>query len=191
MKASQEFTELATDAEHRWSRALQQEHTLRLQLQDSLEMLANQMHGLENQAKRANWSSPKSAIDILSLASRGSGGSSPSADLKDRKLGASVSEADVKGGGTDGEEQREQIEEEELNPGEEDEDKFYDAPEADDIMIASVNDRTHSRNQSAGSVNDMQVIADVCPGGDLVPFSAKNAMMVCCIGVVMVVWVME
>ncbi|KAL5478152.1 hypothetical protein EMCRGX_G025043 [Ephydatia muelleri] len=176
VKASQEFAELAKDAEHRWSRSLQQEHALRLQLQESLEMLANQMHGLENQAKRATWTPAKSAVDI------------------DRKLGVSASEPDLKRkggaeGGTKEEEEEEEVkagEEEEVDTHselreEEEEDKFYDAPEADDSMVASASERTHARNQSAGSMNDMETIADIQamgPEGVMMPFSARNVMMV-------------
>lgn len=156
-------------------------------------MLANQMHGLENQAKRANWTPAKSAVDILSLnssSSRGSASSSsPSADLKDRKLGASASEPDLKrGGGAEGrtKEEQEEVkagEEEEVDAHpelrEEDEDKFYDAPEADDSMVAFASGRTHARNESAGSMNDMQAMEDMSNEGEMRPFSAKNAMMVC------------
>lgn len=41
----------ARSTERRWSRALQHEHSLRLQLQENLETLANQMHGLEDEAR--------------------------------------------------------------------------------------------------------------------------------------------
>ena len=41
----------ARSTERRWSRALQHEHTLRLQLQENMEALANQMHGLEDEAR--------------------------------------------------------------------------------------------------------------------------------------------
>ena len=143
-------------------------------------MLANQMHGMENQAKRANWTSAKSAVDIISLASRGSSASSPSAELKDRKLSTlDLKEGDESGTGEEQRQEEVKSGEEDPEQKDEDEDKFYDAPEADDDMVAAVSDRTHARNQSAGSVNDIQAIADVCPGSDLRPFSAKNVMMVC------------
>ena len=51
MQAAEEFTMQARSTERRWSRALQHEHSLRLQLQENMEALANQMHGLEDEAR--------------------------------------------------------------------------------------------------------------------------------------------
>lgn len=51
LQAAEEFVVQARNTERRWSRALQHEHSLRLQLQENMEALANQMHGLEDEAR--------------------------------------------------------------------------------------------------------------------------------------------
>ena len=51
MQAAEEFIVQARNTERRWSRALQHEHSLGLELQENLEALANQMHGLEHAAR--------------------------------------------------------------------------------------------------------------------------------------------
>ena len=51
VQAAEEFISQAHDIERRWSRALAHEHSLRLQLQENMEALANQMHGLEDEAR--------------------------------------------------------------------------------------------------------------------------------------------
>ena len=43
----------AQNTDRRWSRALQHEHSLRLQLQENMEALANQMQGLEDEARKS------------------------------------------------------------------------------------------------------------------------------------------
>ncbi len=51
MKSADEFLLQATTTDRRWSRALQHEHSLRLELQESMEALAKQMHGMEREAR--------------------------------------------------------------------------------------------------------------------------------------------
>ena len=46
----------AQNTDRRWSRALQHEHSIRLQLQENMEKLATEMHGLETEARRATFS---------------------------------------------------------------------------------------------------------------------------------------
>ena len=43
----------AKNTERKWFRLLQHENSLRLQLQENIEMLANQMHGLEDEARQS------------------------------------------------------------------------------------------------------------------------------------------
>ena len=43
----------ARNTDRRWARALQHEHSLRLQLQENIVTLANEMYGLESQARRS------------------------------------------------------------------------------------------------------------------------------------------
>ena len=43
----------AHQADRRWTRALQHEHSLRLQLQENMETLGKQMHNLESEARRS------------------------------------------------------------------------------------------------------------------------------------------
>lgn len=43
----------AENTDRRWSRALQHEHSIRVQLQENMEKLATEMHGLEAQARRS------------------------------------------------------------------------------------------------------------------------------------------
>ena len=48
----------AQSTDRRWSRALQHEHSIRLQLQENMEKLAREMHGLETEARKASLSAP-------------------------------------------------------------------------------------------------------------------------------------
>lgn len=53
MQNSEEFVKVSHSTERRWKRVLQQERKMRQELQENFEALAKQMHGLENQARRA------------------------------------------------------------------------------------------------------------------------------------------
>ena len=50
---SQEFVVQAESTDRRWSRALQHELASRAQLQENMEKLAKEMHGLEAEARRS------------------------------------------------------------------------------------------------------------------------------------------
>ena len=52
-QAAQEFVVQAECTERRWSRALQHELSARAQLQENMEKLAKEMHGLEAEARRS------------------------------------------------------------------------------------------------------------------------------------------
>ena len=51
LQASEEYLKQARNVEKRWTKELQNERDLRQQLQENLETMANQIHGLENEAK--------------------------------------------------------------------------------------------------------------------------------------------
>ena len=51
LQASEEYLKQAHNVEKRWTKELQNERDLRQQLQENLETMANQIHGLENEAK--------------------------------------------------------------------------------------------------------------------------------------------
>ena len=53
LQAAEEFVVQARSTERRWSRALQYEHSLRLQLQENMEALAGQMQSLEDEASKS------------------------------------------------------------------------------------------------------------------------------------------
>ena len=53
MKSAQEFVSQAEGTDRRWTRALQHELSIRGQLQENMEKLAKEMHGLEAEARRS------------------------------------------------------------------------------------------------------------------------------------------
>ncbi|CAI8017134.1 Oxysterol-binding protein 1 [Geodia barretti] len=53
VKASEGYLLQARSVEKRWRRDMQSERDLRLRLQENMETMANQIHGLENDAKRS------------------------------------------------------------------------------------------------------------------------------------------
>ena len=52
-QASEGYLLQARSVEKRWRRDMQSERDLRLRLQENMETMANQIHGLENDAKRS------------------------------------------------------------------------------------------------------------------------------------------
>ena len=52
-QASEGYLQQARSVEKRWRRDMQSERDLRLRLQENMETMANQIHGLENDAKRS------------------------------------------------------------------------------------------------------------------------------------------
>jgi len=60
----------ARSTEHRWSKALQHEKSLRKQLEDNLELIAKQMQGLESDAQKiARQGSGRSQLESMSTSS--------------------------------------------------------------------------------------------------------------------------
>ena len=60
----------ARSTEHRWSKALQHEQSLRKQLEDNLELIAKQMQGLESDAQKiARQGSGRSQLESMSTSS--------------------------------------------------------------------------------------------------------------------------
>ena len=53
VKTAQEFVAQAEGTEKRWLRALQHELSIRTQLQENMEKLAKEMHGMEAEARRS------------------------------------------------------------------------------------------------------------------------------------------
>lgn len=70
-QAAKEFVSEAHGTERRWSRALQGERVMRLELQENLEALIKQMHGLESEARKASHQpSPQASISSGSSQAR-------------------------------------------------------------------------------------------------------------------------
>lgn len=163
VKAAEEFMIQARNTERRWSRALQHEHSLRLQLQDNMEALANQMHGLEDEARL----SVQGVLPSLPTAS--SAASTPASTPSEVTVAPGIPKATeclskklhssdkVDGGREQGYD----------SDDEDDDDKFFDAPEmsledlgksSKDSALSTLKEADypvgHRRSFSATSVND-------------------------------------
>ena len=160
-QAADEFVVQARSTERRWSRALQHEHSLRLQLQDNMVALASQMHGLEDEARQHLLP----AFNVMSTA--GTGPSMGTSELRNN-----VSKApDTPATETTFPNEKELSAEPDgisADESEDDEDKFFDAPEMaarewskPDVPSLSFAQKAtgnfavgHRRNISTVSVND-------------------------------------
>lgn len=147
----------ARNTERRWSRALQHEHSLRLQLQDNMEALANQMHGLEDEARL---SMQHISPSLNTLSHSGSGLSTPTTESSEQPnvISRTTQISEV----VSFEDREKELSNEpdgiSADESEDDEDKFFDAPETsapetpslplDNFAIG------HKRNISTASVND-------------------------------------
>lgn len=163
--------EQARNTDRRWSRALQHEHSLRLQLEENMEALAKEMHGLESEARASvqyeiHRASPSTGLvlgraapmeeDTPPTAERNSDGITLHGVLKLRQVDRTAEMDDV-------------------NEESEEEDKFFDAPEAaeaDDRFVLG-----HKRNVSSVSVNEAQELTTT-PEDDLLPVSRDRTMSV-------------
>lgn len=150
IQAAEEFMVQARGTERRWSRALQHEHSLRLQLQENMEALANQMHGLEDEARLSVFPLTSDAAPL--------GVDASSFDEVAGEVGA-----EVKG-------KKPAMELDRGQSDSDDDDKFFDAPEifAEELKRATDKGPTlpfnrcmlegsavgHRRNISTISVND-------------------------------------
>lgn len=60
-QVSEEYLLIATNVEKRWQRLIQHERSMRMELQENFEALAKQMHGLEDDVRRAS----QKGLDVL------------------------------------------------------------------------------------------------------------------------------
>lgn len=174
VQVSKEFMVQAHSTDRRWSRALQHEHSLRLELQENMVALANQMQGLEDEARKklkvrgpfaqhtpaAMSSSPESSVStgVTPL---------PSGMVKIEsraKLETKVIATDEPNG----------------EQSSDDEDKFFDAPEMSPEEWDKASSATrHKRNVSCVSVNEFRAILSEEPGtDDILPVSSDRKMSV-------------
>ena len=162
----------AHSTDRRWSRALQHEHSLRLELQENMVALANQMQGMEDEARvklkvQGPFSQPAPATPSLSEASVSTTGTAslPGGVAKDGSKVKSEKHVTV-------------ADEPDGSLSSDDEDKFFDAPE----MSPEQWDRAtsgHKRNVSQVSVNELQAILDEEPTSmDILPVSSDRKMSV-------------
>ena len=159
----------ARNTDRRWSRALQHEHSLRLQLQDNMETLANQMHGLESEARASVQddvyrTSPSTSLVAGQVPGSEVDGTAVEADrMRARdvlKLRGAADRAEL----------------DEITEESEDEDKFFDAPEttqAEEKMFVP----GHKRDVSSVSVNEALVLTST-PEDDQLPVSRERTMSV-------------
>lgn len=163
LQAAEEFIIQARSTERRWSRALQHEHSLRLQLQENMEALANQMHGLEDEARL----SVQGMLPSLhTVSSHGTAAAETSNDLslsltEKKKVSVAPGVALYRT-------EKEFTETVDGDSDSDDEDKFFDAPEmsstewtkSKEVEIPSSSKQQeavsvgHRRSFSTASVND-------------------------------------
>lgn len=154
----------ARNTERRWSRALQHEHSLRLQLQDNMEALANQMHGLEDEARlsvQGVLPSLPTASSVMStpVSTPSEATVAPGIPKATEHLSKKLHSSDMVDGGC---EQGYDSDDED-----DDDDKFFDAPEmsledlgksSKDSALSTLKGTDfpvgHRRSFSATSVND-------------------------------------
>ena len=169
LQVANEFTQLCQDSESRWQRTLQHERNLRLQLEESLEALAKQMHGLEREARRASQAeintleesrefdhSMNTQFSAISLnvhdPRAGVGRVSNGRHLPGmahREMGEDSGQPESVAG-SDTTTSISVLAEEE----EDEDDQFFDAPEATETAVTPGGG--HRRSESAVSVNDTQ-----------------------------------
>lgn len=181
IQAANEYIELAQSMETRWQRTLQHERNLRSQLEESLEALAKQMHGLEHEARRTSHVNTSAMEESKEFEhSMNVQFSSISLNVQNPRLPAPkpsfsgeknqcmpgmvhrLEEAEEQENGSShsflgGIETS--INEEVLQAGdeEEEEEQFFDAPEASDLSVATATHSRHRRTESAVSVNEAQL----------------------------------
>lgn len=165
----------AHSTDRRWSRALQHEHSLRLELQDNMVALASQMQGLEDEARKklhvqgpfaqstlsSAHSSPESLINSGPSSLPENGVAKVGLKVKSEKKVVLADEPD--GYGTS-----------------DDEEKFFDAPEMSPEQWDKASSATgHKRNVSSVSVNELQAILNEEPcSTDILPVTSDRKMLV-------------
>ena len=170
LQASEEYLKQARNMEKRWTKELQNERDLRQQLQENLETMANQIHGLENEAKWTAEGRPR-------ISSQGSKENLPPSGASSE---ISSSSSPNRIGGFEGEEGNKRVGEGEKRKGEgeesEEDEKFFDAQEV------SVDEWAKStKAEFLGGQPDPTALEGV--GGpaaaDLPPFDVKKTEVVC------------
>lgn len=172
----------AHSTDRRWSRALQHEHSLRLELQENMVALANQMQGMEDEARKKLHVQGPFAQHPLSATS-----SSPEVTINTGDT--SLPENDTKAVGSKVKSGKKVVLSEETDGYEssDDEDKFFDAPEMSPEEWDKASMATgHKRNVSSVSVNEFQAMMNEEPRStDILPVSSDRKMSVSNIVVVM------
>ena len=160
----------AHSTDRRWSRALQHEHSLRLELQDNMVALANQMQGMEDEARKNLKVQDPFSPNTLSPAQ-----SSPESSVP------SLTENETKGESKVKSEKKVVLADEPDGYGSsEEEDKFFDAPEMSPEEWHKASSASgHKRNVSCVSVNEFQALLDEEPcSTDILPVSSDRKMSV-------------
>lgn len=175
LQASKEFMVQAHSTDRRWSRALQHEHSLRLELQDNMVALASQMQGMEDEARKkldvqgpfaqstlsSAHSSPESLVNSGASSLPENGVAKVGLKVKSEKKVVLADEPDGYGSSDD-------------------EDKFFDAPEMSPEQWDKASSATgHKRNVSSVSVNELQAILNEEPcSTDILPVTSDRKMLV-------------
>ena len=175
LQVSKEFMVQAHSTDRRWSRALQHEHSLRLELQDNMVALASQMQGMEDEARKklhvqgpfgqstlsSAHSSPESLINSGASSLPENGVAKVGSKVKSEKKVVLADEPDGYGSSDD-------------------EDKFFDAPEMSPEQWDKASSATgHKRNVSSVSVNEFQAILNEEPcSTDILPVTSDRKMSV-------------
>ena len=175
LQASEEYLKQARNVEKRWTKELQNERDLCQQLQENLETMANQIHGLENEAKWTAEGRPR-------ISSQGSKENLPPSRASS-EISSSlspISSSPNRVGEFGGEEGKKGEREGEKRKGEgeesEEDEKFFDAQEI------SVDEWAKStKAEFLGGQPDPTALEGVggLAAADLLPFDVKKTEVVC------------
>ncbi len=180
LQAADEFVVQGRNTERRWSRALQHEHSIRVQLQENTEALAKQMTRMEDEARQqfqgaTAQNGPHTTNSTSKPLPNSKTGSLKREGKQNAKKHVTVS----------GERQVLEM----IDSPDDDDDQFFDAPEISDedwVKAASSatptpsTPRGHKRNISTTSVNEAHDLVANSPGEgvDKPPVSSDRRMSV-------------
>ncbi|XP_064391969.1 oxysterol-binding protein 1-like isoform X2 [Halichondria panicea] len=180
LKAADEFVVQGRNTERRWSRALQHEHSIRVQLQENTEALAKQMTRMEDEARQqfqgaTAQNGPHTTNSTSKPLPNSKTGSLKREGKQNAKKHVTVS----------GERQVLEM----IDSPDDDDDQFFDAPEISDedwVKAASSatptpsTPRGHKRNISTTSVNEAHDLVANSPGEgvDKPPVSSDRRMSI-------------
>ncbi len=193
MQAADEFVTQARSTGRHWSRSLQHERSLRQQLQDNLETMAGQMLGLESKARGiyhplgSSTSLENSAQGTSIPASHGTHVTDiqvshdiPVVSVNERVSGESMQAAQEEKTGEKEVSLTEGIEEEAEE--EDDEDKFFDAPEMlQEDLVKARREVYGIQPPSPSSSTEAQPIVASPEAMGLPPFDQKSSASVSCV----------